>query len=86
MTDYRHFDTPFIEFLRVVHKAGRVPCEGRENLFFPEDYPDPKMRKLIAMTAKELCDSCPINRECFEYALESNQRHGVWGGTTPNER
>jgi hypothetical protein len=84
--DYRHFDTPFIEFLRVIHKAGRVPCDGRAYLFFPEDLPNPEEKKLVTKIAKKLCGECPIKQECFTYAIESNQRHGIWGGTSPNER
>ena len=56
--DYRHFDTPFIEFLRDIHKAGRVPCEGRESIFFPEDQPNPEARKLATKIAKSLCAEC----------------------------
>ena len=30
--------------------------------------------------AKALCDGCPIKEACLRYALETNQRYGVWGG------
>jgi WhiB family transcriptional regulator, redox-sensing transcriptional regulator len=36
--------------------------------------------------AKALCASCAICRQCLDYALRTHQRHGVWGGTTEDER
>lgn len=29
---------------------------------------------------------CPIRDRCLETALDSEERHGVWGGLTPQER
>lgn len=86
MSDYRHFDTPYIEFLRVIHAAGGVPCERSPQYFFPEDYPDPDVRRVATRIAKRLCGECPIRKTCFTYAIESNQRFGIWAGTTPAER
>jgi WhiB family transcriptional regulator, redox-sensing transcriptional regulator len=86
MSDLRRFDTAYVNFLRKIHEAGRVPCEGRGNLFFPDDLPNPEARKLATKVAKRLCQECPILQECFTYAIESNQRHGIWAGTTPSER
>ncbi len=42
-------------------------------------------------TAKAICASCPVQAECLTYALtvegaERLGRHGVWGGTTPEQR
>ncbi|HUS62031.1 MAG TPA: WhiB family transcriptional regulator, partial [Acidimicrobiales bacterium] len=28
----------------------------------------------------------PVRAECLEYALETNQEHGVWGGMGEDER
>jgi hypothetical protein len=33
-----------------------------------------------------LCGECPIKDKCFTYAIETNQRFGIWAGTTPSER
>jgi WhiB family redox-sensing transcriptional regulator len=30
--------------------------------------------------------TCPVAEPCLEYALETNQRAGIWGGTTEEER
>ncbi len=36
--------------------------------------------------AKQVCGECPVNAECLEYALETNQDSGIWGGTSEEER
>lgn len=39
-----------------------------------------------ATDAKRICVACPVRAECLEYALENNERQGVWGGKTYRER
>ena len=36
--------------------------------------------------AKNVCSRCPSQVECLEYALDSNQDNGVWGGRSEEER
>ena len=36
--------------------------------------------------ALRICGECPVRDECLQYALETEQLHGVWGGTTARER
>lgn len=36
--------------------------------------------------ARIICSHCPVTDQCLEYALELNERHGMWGGMTPRER
>lgn len=36
--------------------------------------------------AKAVCDSCPIRRECLDWALAHDERFGVWGGTSEQDR
>lgn len=33
-----------------------------------------------------LCLRCPVRVECLDYALDSNQHYGIWGGTSESER
>lgn len=30
--------------------------------------------------AIELCDQCPVTRECNQWATQTRQEHGVWAG------
>ena len=36
--------------------------------------------------AKQVCGECPVSTECLEFALETNQDSGIWGGTSEDER
>lgn len=51
-------------------------------MFFPEKG-DPKS---LGGEAKAICAGCPVIEQCLEWALETNERYGVWGGTTAYER
>lgn len=31
-------------------------------------------------TAKSLCWDCPVRRKCYDYAVENDERFGIWGG------
>jgi WhiB family transcriptional regulator, redox-sensing transcriptional regulator len=52
-------------------------------LFFPENN-DPKVAFKIR-EAKSICNSCLVQKECLNYALEY-EIAGVWGGMTENDR
>ena len=36
--------------------------------------------------AKRICQSCEVRDECLEYALEHDERFGIWGGLSERER
>ena len=36
--------------------------------------------------AKKICGSCEVRSECLEYALENDERFGIWGGLSERER
>ena len=36
--------------------------------------------------AKQVCGACAVRAECLEFALVTNQDHGVWGGASEDER
>lgn len=48
-------------------------------LFFPDDSD-------LALEAKAICLQCPVIDECREYALKHDERHGIWGGLSEEER
>jgi WhiB family redox-sensing transcriptional regulator len=54
------------------------------NLFFPTGSTGPALAQLQA--AKAFCRSCPVQRDCLEFALQTNQENGVWGGQDETER
>lgn len=62
----------------------RAACSGYPNtLFFPTS--DITEAEVVAK-AKAVCAVCPVIEDCLEYALETNQRAGIWGGTSEQER
>jgi WhiB family redox-sensing transcriptional regulator len=36
--------------------------------------------------AKRICSGCEVRAECLEYALEHDERFGIWGGLSERER
>ncbi|MYU47899.1 WhiB family transcriptional regulator [Streptomyces sp. SID7803] len=36
--------------------------------------------------AKQLCNACEGRQACLEYALDNDERFGVWGGLSEKER
>jgi WhiB family redox-sensing transcriptional regulator len=36
--------------------------------------------------AKRVCRACEVRAECLEYALEHDERFGIWGGMSERER
>ncbi len=56
--------------------------------FFPEtDDVRGRDTATLAMTvAKQLCQRCDHIKECLEWAVETDEAYGIWGGTAPHER
>jgi WhiB family redox-sensing transcriptional regulator len=36
--------------------------------------------------AKRVCAECRVTRECLDFALDTNQDSGIWGGLSEEER
>lgn len=36
--------------------------------------------------AKAICKGCPVRAECLDYALEFDERFGIYGGLSERER
>lgn len=39
-----------------------------------------------AHAVKRICMVCPVQAECLTWALNNNEQHGIWGGTSPLKR
>lgn len=65
--------------------AGQGACVGIDfTVFYPPGEPDKDSPEVAA--ARSICRTCPVQRDCLEYALARPERYGVWGGMTYRER
>ena len=53
-------------------------------IFFPVSSVGPGHGEVAR--AKAICARCPVRRQCLQFALATRQAHGIWGGTTEEER
>lgn len=47
--------------------------------WFPED-------NCWGTEAKKICEKCPVQFDCLQFALDNNEVHGIWGGMSVNQR
>lgn len=60
--------------------AERAGCRGVDpQVFFVSG-------KVQARAAVRLCQTCPVQEPCLEYALEEQIDFGIWGGLTERQR
>lgn len=58
----------------------------------PDHVPDPdifypaKGDLATSRAAKSVCRACPVVGLCLDWAIDHNERLGVWGGTSPRQR
>lgn len=49
------------------------------DVFFPE-------KGGSSREAKRICARCTVQTECLDYALQNDERFGIWGGLSERER
>lgn len=81
-----HPHRPYTDLVEQIDEAGGVPCQALPEIFFPEDISNKAVREAATATARAMCKECPLTLQCFEYAITTNQRYGIWGGTLASER
>jgi WhiB family transcriptional regulator, redox-sensing transcriptional regulator len=54
------------------------------DLFFPVSSSGLSLEQVAE--AKAICARCPVRPQCLAFALRARQAHGVWGGTSEQER
>lgn len=64
----------------------RSACRDEDpDLFFPVGKTGLQVLRQIE-EAKAACRRCDVREECLAWAITSGQEHGVWGGTSEDER
>lgn len=59
-------------------------AQADPDLFFPISSTGRAVQQIAK--AKTICAGCPVRQACLEFALEHDLAHGIWGGTTPEDR
>ncbi|WAX81555.1 WhiB family transcriptional regulator [Streptomyces sp. KMM 9044] len=63
----------------------RAACRDEDpDLFFPIGTSGPALFQ--TEQAKAVCRRCAVQQQCLDWAMESGQSLGVWGGTSETER
>ena len=63
----------------------RAACRDEDpELFFPIGTPGPALLQIEE--AKAVCRRCDVREQCLQWALETGQDAGVWGGLSEDER
>lgn len=69
-----------------VTPACREPGVDPE-MFFPVHQEGPgRLPGPVVEAVKRICRRCPVQQACLDWAVESGERHGYWGGLGPEER
>ncbi len=65
-------------------RTGAICRDTDPDLFFPVGTTGYALVQIDR--AKQVCDECPVCDDCLQYALDTNQDSGIWGGTSEEER
>jgi len=61
-------------------QSGAVCRDMNPEIFFPDQF------ALVDPTAVAACQRCPVQSDCLQWALDTDQEFGVWGGLTEDQR
>lgn len=63
-------------------------CTGQTDLFYFTAKGRSANHKMAEAErlAKQICAGCTVQNECLRYAIDGEERFGVWGGLNTDER
>ncbi|MEB4615441.1 WhiB family transcriptional regulator [Leucobacter sp. M11] len=70
---------PEDEEAQLAWQADALCAQTDPEAFFPE-------KGGSTREAKRICESCEVRSSCLDYALENDERFGIWGGLSERER
>ena len=65
-------------------RAASACLSADPELFFPVTEGSAAAGQISS--ALQVCAGCAVRQPCLDFALQSGEAHGIWGGTTPDER
>jgi WhiB family redox-sensing transcriptional regulator len=75
---------PVFDWDREGWRDGASCLHTDASLFFPVGTTGAAIEQIEA--AKSVCRTCPVQDACLEFAFETNQEAGIWGGKDEDER
>lgn len=60
----------------------RAACAGMDTRAF---FSSGNHARAQVFAAKRVCQSCPVKQDCANYAIDTGERFGVWGGMSQQE-
>lgn len=80
----------FLDLPPFLGERGLLCGDARPDYVGPDDWDISSLGRAglssLNHTAIMLCRLCPFRNPCMEWAIQTGQPHGIWGGTTPNDR
>jgi WhiB family redox-sensing transcriptional regulator len=65
-------------------RAASACLTADPELFFP--IPQGALGDRQISNALRVCAGCTVRQQCLDFAMRTAESHGIWGGTTPEER
>ena len=63
----------------------KAACQGKGSELFFSDSTFRKINKKMIEQAKNVCKTCSVSAECLAYAINQDERFGIWGGYSSKE-
>ena len=67
-------------------QLGLCRAEDASVFFPPSTFEHKPEREAREARAKAICLRCEVRAECLEWALQTREPYGVWGGLSESER
>jgi WhiB family redox-sensing transcriptional regulator len=65
-------------------RAASACLSADPELFFPIAHGSAADGQISS--ALRVCAGCTVRQQCLDFAMTTGEAHGIWGGTTPDER
>jgi WhiB family redox-sensing transcriptional regulator len=79
---------PAVRMLRHLLNPKAVPASWQDLALCAETDPEAFFPEKggSSRDAKAVCMACPVRAQCLDYALETHQLFGIWGGLSERQR
>ena len=82
--DGEHWEDAMTEYVPARWRAAGACVSADPDLFFPISAVGKGAAQIAE--ARRICGCCQVRRQCLDFAMDTGETAGIWGGTTPEER